>query len=329
MTRLHMINILRLTALASMLICAVNLISCGIKDEPLLQEEIMDSTISQATSSSQNDASSQSIPVIHNKEDSITYPVSQQDSSAQIGISNGYSNSSDDKILSSSSSYVIQSSSAIKYVSGLFIDERDGREYRTITNLNSNHEIFAQNLNFGTPKVGADNPSSSTLKYCYNNDTLNCNKYGGLYTWSMALNLPFYCDANRVKAFKACEIITYTDEMSKFVKGICPDNWHILDSNEWNEISNNQELNDSQLRSNDVGWISGGENDLGFSMEPGGFRSLYVEYKELFVSALYWLPHEVNEVDGLGFLSEEGVEKYVLRNLAKAQAFSVRCVKNY
>ncbi|MFA4924869.1 MAG: FISUMP domain-containing protein, partial [Ignavibacteriaceae bacterium] len=64
-----------------------------------------------------------------------------------------------------------------------------------------------ENLDVGTMIQGTANPSDNGTieKYCYNNDTANCNKYGGLYQWNEAMQY--------IKTEKA--------------KGICPTGWHI------------------------------------------------------------------------------------------------------
>jgi uncharacterized protein (TIGR02145 family) len=59
-----------------------------------------------------------------------------------------------------------------------------GKLYKTL--MLGNQCWFKENLNIGTmiPGIQTANTNDTIEKYCYNNDTANCTKYGGLYTYS-------------------------------------------------------------------------------------------------------------------------------------------------
>ena len=91
-----------------------------------------------------------------------------------------------------------------------FIDGRDGQTYSTV--LIGTQCWMAENLNIGTMINGSNNQSNNDTieKYCYNNDPVNCETYGGLYQWN--------------------EMMKYISVEG--VKGICPLGWHVPSDNE-------------------------------------------------------------------------------------------------
>ena len=79
----------------------------------------------------------------------------------------------------------------------------EDKQYKTV--LIGDQCWTRESLNIGTMIYGVDDMSDNGLieKYCYNNDTNNCNIYGGLYQWE--------------------EMMQYAS--SEGVQGICPDGW--------------------------------------------------------------------------------------------------------
>jgi len=55
-------------------------------------------------------------------------------------------------------------------------------------------------------------------KYCYNNDSANCNLYGGLYQWAEAVQ--YQNDATNTTS--------PSPAFYRHVLGICPTGWHLL-----------------------------------------------------------------------------------------------------
>ena len=104
-----------------------------------------------------------------------------------------------------------------------------GQVYNTI-------QVFSQcwmkeNLNAGTmlswPALSANN--GIIEKYCYNNQTANCNVYGGLYKWE--------------------EVMQYAS--TEGVQGICPQSWHIPTDEDWKVLEGGV---DSLYRFGDPMW---------------------------------------------------------------------------
>jgi uncharacterized protein (TIGR02145 family) len=99
-----------------------------------------------------------------------------------------------------------------------------------------------ENLNIGTLiNVTLDQSNNSIIeKYCYNNDSIKCSIYGGLYQWDEAMQ--------------------YTT--GEAAKGICPIGWHIPTWNEFTILSTSISNNGYNLEEIGQGF---GTNVSGFS----------------------------------------------------------------
>ena len=107
-----------------------------------------------------------------------------------------------------------------------FTDTRNGRTYYylTINGVDKNKKpasvtVMAENLNIGAMVDGKkeQDDDSKIERYCYDNDTTNCDKYGGLYQWAEMMQLPSRCNT------KSC-----ADLIKPKHQGICPDGWRLL-----------------------------------------------------------------------------------------------------
>ena len=95
-------------------------------------------------------------------------------------------------------------------------DARDGRVYKTVK-LGS-QEWMAENLNY-----------AAEGSLCYENDEKNCEKYGRLYNWEVALDTSNRgCGDN----FSGCRL--RSDFHPR--EGICPDGWHVPEHAEWDTL---------------------------------------------------------------------------------------------
>jgi len=135
---------------------------------------------------------------------------------------------------------------AIDYDS--FTDSRDGKIYRTV--VIGTQTWMAENLNF--------NASGSV---CYDNQPNNCARYGRLYNWATAMDLPSSCNSER------CSSQVQTKH-----QGICPDGWHVPNHDEWVTLTAGK----SGTGLKTIGcWNTGGghitgTDEFGFSALPGG-----------------------------------------------------------
>ena len=204
------------------------------------------------------------------------------------------------------------------------IDTRDGQVYNTV-------EIggqcwMAENLNIGTMINGSSNQTNNSTieKYCYSDNTANCDVYGGLYQWDEAM-----------------QYVT-----TPGTQGICPDGWHFPADAEWMTLEEEVESttgvnwNTTGWRGTDAGgnlketgtshWQSpntGATNSSGFTALPGGRRFSSVSFNDLTTYAGFWSSSENGSDAWSRFLGHDRAQVFRYPDY-KAQGFSVRCLRD-
>ncbi|HNQ68376.1 MAG TPA: fibrobacter succinogenes major paralogous domain-containing protein [Bacteroidales bacterium] len=125
-------------------------------------------------------------------------------------------------------------------------DIRDGQSYPTVE-LDGKCWMAA-NLNIGTMLTGAVNATDNSVieKFCYADNSSNCDTYGALYQWNEAMNY-------------------FTTQSSQ---GICPEGWHIPSDAEIKslEISLGMTPTDANLENTWRGTVE----EIGTIMKAGG-----------------------------------------------------------
>ena len=97
--------------------------------------------------------------------------------------------------------------------------------------FNEEYTFFAENLNYGKQIMANATEFSDSVveKVCYNDDEWYCdNGFGGLYSWSEAMNIPKKYDTVAVEKLDT----TYFNA-HQYIQGICPEGWHIMEEREW------------------------------------------------------------------------------------------------
>ena len=184
-----------------------------------------------------------------------------------------------------------------------------------------------ENLNIGVMAKGGEVPSNNDTieKYCFDDDTANCNKYGGLYMWKEMMN-HFPLQGSQ---------------------GICPNGWHIPSDDEWKELEG---FVDSQHGVGDpvwdeiyyrgfdagkhlkalLGWISGGNGDNSFDFKalPGGYWEISFSFVRAGEEAHFW-----SSTHDSGHNGRERTLKYDNDQVSRSyswdeSAFSVRCLRD-
>jgi uncharacterized protein (TIGR02145 family) len=137
---------------------------------------------------------------------------------------------------------------------GDVIFDIDGNSYNTV--LIGDQCWMRENL-----KSTKDANGNTISRVCYQGNEVNCNIYGGLYTWGVVMNGENSSNSN-----------------PSGVLGICPSGWHVPSNAEWSQLIN--KLGGSDYAGGymkEVGtthWYSpntGATNSSGFTALPGGW----------------------------------------------------------
>jgi len=179
-------------------------------------------------------------------------------------------------------------------------DIRDNKVYPTVQI--GSQCWMAANLNYGTilnsSQVQNDNCLSE--KYCYNDVTGNCTKYGGLYQWD--------------------EVMKYDD--SPAGQGLCPAGWHVPTETEWTTLFNfylgnglaGKPLQDTIM--------------AGFRAQISGVFYLNSSWSFNGFATLFWTSTPWNAVKAIS----HGMNVYdfsvSLYQSSRANAFPVRCLRD-
>ncbi|MCQ2125199.1 MAG: hypothetical protein MJZ25_13545 [Fibrobacter sp.] len=258
-------------------------------------------------------------------------------SSAKSSSSSAKSSSSSAKSSSSSSEYVPFDHSvalAASYKVGKdaykqFTDERNGRSYYYITiagkdtsGKDNSVTVMAENLNVGEMVRGIRNQDDDEKieRYCYRNDTTNCDRYGGLYQWAEMMALPSECNT------KSC-----ADQIKENHQGICPTGWRLLTYNDFYTILH-ANTNDDGVKGLRSSYQFSGSNYSGFSLTGGGLKNKDGNFEYIGEGAYWFYPVEFGNQPDIGAYSNGIVStgNFLPGNDSgeyKKAGLSVRCVK--
>jgi len=207
-----------------------------------------------------------------------------------------------------------------------FTDPRDNKEYYYIqitgkdsAGKEASIKVMAENLNVGEMVRGGRNQENDSKieRYCYKNDTANCDRYGALYQWAEMMQLPSRCN---------------TESCANLIKpnhqGICPDGWRLLTHNDYYIVvyaNNNQD----GVKGTRSAYGFGGSNDTGYSLVGAGYLWDHV-FKKVGESTYWHYPVESDKYDD-GLVSKAGMQwtgstGNPYEDVYKTHGFSVRCV---
>jgi uncharacterized protein (TIGR02145 family) len=192
-----------------------------------------------------------------------------------------------------------------------FVDPRDEQVYPT--KLIGDQCWMAKNMNVGAQIFTGSPPANNAIieKFCYNNQPINCEQYGGLYLWNEAMNYT-------------------TTEGSQ---GICPDGWRIPKDSEWVSLLNFVGTSSScKLRIvGDDYWTNNecATDEFGFAARGAGRTNSYSSFLSLKSGTFFWTSTEGSTSDRAFqysfFNFSEEVSQF---NHLKSDGMSVRCIKS-
>lgn len=201
-----------------------------------------------------------------------------------------------------------KNSKAFKY--GTFTDARDGETYHTVKI--GNQVWMAENLRF-----------KAEGSFAAGNGEENVKKFGRLYTWTSALDIP----AEFVDQSPAKDLAMYEKMKDKNYQGIAPEGWHIPSNKEWEELMGNVDSrsNGAEFRSACV-WQKPGKDSLGFFALPAGYRFDDGSFRHFGRRARFWSKDEYGKANAYRLsITENSAD---IEGVYRSDALSVRCVKN-
>jgi uncharacterized protein (TIGR02145 family)/uncharacterized repeat protein (TIGR02543 family) len=215
------------------------------------------------------------------------------------------------------------------------VTDIDGNVYQTV--IIGNQEWMAENL-----RVTRDASGNDITRYCYKNNTTNCELYGGLYTWHTVMNGQSSSSSN-----------------PSGVQGICPTGWHVPSDAEWTELVNyvvDQGYPNSSGDPNGAGnalkscrqvgsplggdcdtsehprWNSHsthyGFDEFGFSALPGGSRWSDGSFNFLGTLGFWWSSTEYSSTLAWRRSLRHHLGNVDRRNDTKTNGISLRCVRD-
>lgn len=180
---------------------------------------------------------------------------------------------------------------------------------------------FKENLDAGTRiNLNRDQINNGIIeKYCYDDDSSNCAKYGGMYQWAEAVK---YQNGTT-------NSISPDPAFTGNIQGICPGGWHIPTLTEFVTLTGAVGSSGNALKQEDQGTGSGaGTNSSGFSGLLAGSRGPDGACANIGKYAPFW-----SSTDSYGIYGNSMNLAYNDNNILfyqhdKINGFSVRCVKD-
>lgn len=194
--------------------------------------------------------------------------------------------------------------------------EYGGQTYHTV--IIGTQCWMKENLNIGKwvyqGQQGNQKENDVLEKYCYNDNFVNCDQWGGLYEWD--------------------EMMWYgrTDNN----QGICPEGWHIPNSEDWKTLVRylgGNDLAGGALKfSGSAGWQIpnvGATGKTGFAALPGGyFDTMAQQWHDAWRDGYFWSSETITKTTSVAVTLSYRKADIDLYEEFNSSALSVRCIKD-
>ena len=207
-----------------------------------------------------------------------------------------------------------------------FTDSRNGRIYYYLTIMGKDEDgvkdtidVMAQNLNIAdvTLKAGENMTDDKKIeRYCYNDDTTKCDRYGGLYQWAEMMGFNDSCNT------KSCAHLIQENH-----QGICPKGWRLMTRHDFEVARSSTEYGVYGLRSE---YIFIGNNESGLSLTGSGVYVHQKGFDDIDEAFYMYYPVEYLYHGSLRALSQcisRDSDMSGISGNPRLDALSVRCVK--
>ncbi|WP_407457584.1 FISUMP domain-containing protein [Fibrobacter sp.] len=207
-----------------------------------------------------------------------------------------------------------------------FTDSRNDRVYYYLTIMGKDEDgvkdtidVMAQNLNIAdvTLKAGENMTDDTKIeRYCYNDDTTKCDRYGGLYQWAEMMGFNDSCNT------KSC-----ADLIQPNHQGICPKGWRLMTRHDFEVARSSTEYGVYGLRSE---YNFTGNNESGLSLTGAGVYDHQNGFDDIDEAFYMYYPVEYLYHGSLRALSQcisRDSDMSGISGNPRLDALSVRCVK--
>ena len=118
-----------------------------------------------------------------------------------------------------------------------------------------------------------------------------------------------------------------------FVRGVCPEDWHLPRKTEWETLFKEVGGKDvaGKMLKSQTGWNSNGNGTdaIGFAALPVGYKNSYGFFKDYGNATIFWSSTEDGTTDAYAIHLYDNEENADLDIEGKdGEAYSVRCVKD-
>jgi uncharacterized protein (TIGR02145 family) len=153
-----------------------------------------------------------------------------------------------------------------------------------------------------------------------------CAKYGRLYNWAAAMDLPSKCNSTSSASDPDCAI------SSPNHRGLCPQGFHVPTDDEWDELMEavgGSGIAGSKLKAAS-GWYGDGNgtDDFGFAALPGGYGFSDDDFYNAGYSGTWWSSSENYAYDAYYRDVDYYGENVGRGSNPKADLRSVRCLQD-